>query len=79
MKDGKNNLSINFNSLTQKTSFEKFEENLKHSIFGVLFVLLKNQDFNMWTEIILIIFQLLQFMSFAFSKVVWLILILKKL
>ena len=70
MKDGKNNVSINLNLLTEKTSFEKLEENLKVSIFGVLFVLLKNQDFSMWTEIILIILQLLQFMSFAFSKVV---------
>jgi hypothetical protein len=70
MKDGKNSSSLNFNLLTEKTSFEKLEENLKYSIFGVLFLLLKNKDFSIWTEIILIILQLLQFMSFAFQKVV---------
>lgn len=73
MKDGKNSYSLNFNLLTEKTTFEKLEENLKYSIFGVLFVLLKNQDFSMWTEIILVILQLLQFMSFGFHKVVKLI------
>ena len=70
MKDGKNSSPLNFNLLTEKTSFEKLEENLKYSIFGVLFLLLKNKDFSIWTEIILIILQLLQFMSFAFQKVV---------
>lgn len=70
MKDGKNNISLNLNLLTEKTAFENLEENLKLSVFGVLFVLLKNQDFSIWTEIIFIILQMLQFMSFAFSKVV---------
>ncbi len=70
MKERKNNVSINFNLLTEKTSFEKLEENLKTSIFSILFVLLKNKDSSVWTEIILIILQLLQFMSFTFNKVV---------
>jgi hypothetical protein len=70
MKDAKNNISLNLNLLTDKTAFEKLEENLKISIFGVLFVLLKNQDFSIWVEIIFVILQLLQFMAFPFNKVV---------
>lgn len=70
MKDGKNSVSMNLNLLNEKTSFEKLEETLKASIFGVLYMLLKNQDFSMWTEIILIILQLLQFLSFGFNKIV---------
>ena len=68
MKDGKNNLSMNLNLLTEKTSFEKLEEKIKSSIFAVLFVLLKNQDFSIWVEIIFVFIQLFQFMSFSFSK-----------
>jgi hypothetical protein len=70
MKDGKNNVSLNLNLLNEKTSFEKLEETLKMSIFGVLYVLLKNQDFSVWIEIIFIILQLLQFMAFSFRPLV---------
>ncbi len=70
MKDGRDKVSMNLNLLTGKTAFEKFEENLKSSIFAVLFVLLKNQDFSLWIEIIFVVVQLLQFMSFPFSKLV---------
>lgn len=70
MKDGRANVSINLNLLTEKTSFEILEETFKSSIFAVLFVLLKNQDFSLWIEIIFILTQLLQFMSFSFSPIV---------
>lgn len=70
MKDNKNSVSLNLNLLTEKTQFEKFEENLKLSIFGVLFVLLKNQDFSIWVEIIFVILELLQFMAFPFNNIV---------
>jgi hypothetical protein len=70
MRDNRNNLSLNLNLLTEKTGFEKLEEQLKTSIFGVLYVMLKNQEFSIWVEIIFIILQLLQFMSFPFSDIV---------
>jgi hypothetical protein len=70
MKDAKNNVSLNLNLLTEKTSFEKLEEKLKVSIFGVLFVLLKNQDISIWAEIICVILQLLQFLAFPFNVIV---------
>lgn len=70
MKDSKGIISLNLNLLTDKTKFEKLEENLKHSIFSVLFVMLKNQEFSIWVEIIFVILQLLQFMSFPFNSIV---------
>ncbi len=70
MKEGKSNVSLNLNLLNEKTSFEKLEENLKVAIFGVLYVLLKNQDFSIWAEIIFVILQLLQFMAFPFRPMV---------
>ena len=70
MKDGRYSVALNLNLLNEKTSFEKFEENLKISIFGVLYILLKNQSFSIWAEIIFVLLQLLQFMAFAFRPLV---------
>lgn len=67
MKENKNNISLNHNLLTEKTSFEEFEENLKKSIFGVLFVLLKTQDFSILVDIIFLTLEILQFMAFPFN------------
>lgn len=68
MKESKNNISLNQNLLTERTAFEQFEENLKKSLFGVLFVLLKTQDFSIWVDIIFLTLELLQFMSFPFNN-----------
>lgn len=70
MYEGKNSRTMDLNLLCEKTSFEKLGDTLKASIFDVLCMLLKNQDFSVWTEIILIILQLLQFLSFGFNKIV---------
>jgi hypothetical protein len=70
MNIGKKNFSLNLNILNDKTQFEKLEENLKVSIFGVLYVLLKNQDFSVWVEVIFVILQLFQFLAFPFAPLV---------
>ena len=70
MNAGKKGFSLNLNILNEKTQFERLEENIKVSIFGVLYVLLKNQDFSVWVEVIFVIIQLLQFMAFPFSPTV---------
>ncbi len=70
MNIAKKNFSLNLNILNDKTHFERLEENLKVSIFGVLYVLLKNQDFSVWVEVIFVILQLLQFLAFPFSPMV---------
>ncbi len=70
MKDNKNNLSLNLNLLTDKTGFEKLEEEFKTAIFSVIYFMLKNQEFSIWIEIIFIVLQLLQLMSFPFNPMV---------
>jgi len=70
MKDNKNNVSMNLNLLSEKSAFEKLEESLKHAIFGVLYVLLKNQTFSIWMEIIFVFIQLFQFLSYTFNMIV---------
>ena len=70
MKDGKNSLSLNLNLLVEKTKFESLYDNLKLSLFGVLFMLLKNQDFSIWVEVIFVILQLFQLMAFPFNPLV---------
>ncbi len=68
MKEHQNNITLNDNFLTEKSAFEKFEENVKKIIFGVLFVLLKSQDFSIVVDVILLIFEILQFMWFPFNS-----------
>jgi hypothetical protein len=63
-------VSLNLNLLNEKSAYEKFEESLKVYIFSVLFVLLKNQDYNLWIEIIFIVIQLLQFLAYPFRPIV---------
>jgi hypothetical protein len=70
MKDNKNNLSLNLNLLTDKTGFEKLEEEVKIAIFSVIYFMLKNQEFSIWIEVIYIVLQLLQLMSFPFNPIV---------
>ena len=66
----KKNLSLKHNLLVEKTTFEKFEENFKNSIFGVLFVLLKEEDGSEYLEFVLIVFELLQLMIYPFNQYV---------
>lgn len=66
----KRNLSLKHNLLVEKTTFEKFEENLKNSIFGVLFVLLKEEEGSVYLELVLILFELIQLMVYPFNKYV---------
>lgn len=64
----KRNLSLKHNLLVEKTTFEKFEENLKNSVFGVLFVLLKEEDGSVNLEVVLIMFELLQLLVYPFNS-----------
>ncbi len=68
MKEYQNNITLDHNFLTEKSAFEKFEGNVKKIIFGVLFVLLKSQDFSFVFDVILLIFETLQFMWFPFNS-----------
>ena len=66
------NLSIDKNLLSEKSSYEVFEENFKKAIFGVLFVLLRSEEFSFFVEILFLLLELLQFMSFPFHNRVYL-------
>ena len=40
----------------EKSSYEKFEEEVKSTIFNVLYVLLKDDETSHWKHIVLILF-----------------------
>ena len=68
MSNDKKSNVIKQNFMAEKTSFEKFEEKLKNSIFGVLFVLLKNNEGNFYLEMFSLLTELFQFMYYPFSQ-----------
>jgi len=51
-------------------TFEKFEAELKNNIFGILFVLLKEQETSIYTSFILAAIQFLQLMIFPFHDTI---------
>jgi hypothetical protein len=51
-------------------AFEKFEQELKNTIFGVLFVLLKEQEISIYTTLILAIIQFIQLLIFPFHETI---------
>jgi len=51
-------------------AFEKFEQELKNTIFGVLFVLLKEQEISIYTTLILALIQFIQLLIFPFHETV---------
>ena len=55
---------------SEQGAFEKFETELKNTIFGVLFVLLKEQEVSIYIYFILSIIQFLQLMIFPFHTTV---------
>jgi len=68
MEESKIYKNINKNFQNQKTKIEKFQDIIKSSIFGVLFVLLKEESgFSFTVETAFIISDLLQFFYFPFG------------
>ncbi len=51
----------------QKTTFEKFESDIKSSIFNVLYVLLKDEETSYWKHIIAILLDYLQIYYYTFA------------
>ena len=70
MKDSKKNFIINKINQNEFSSFEKFELKLKESIFGVLYVLLKDDHSSLILHLVLTTIEFLQFMIFPFEKAV---------
>lgn len=52
----------------EKSAFERFEAELKNIIFGVLFVLLKDDESNIWITSVVSIVQFIQIQIFPFHN-----------
>jgi hypothetical protein len=71
MKERKKNFIINKINPDEFTSFEKFEQKLKESIFGVLYVLLKDDNSSsLVLDFVFTIIEFIQFMMFPFNETV---------
>ena len=68
MKESKKKFIINKINHKEFSSFEKFELKLKESIFGVLYVLLKDDHSSLILHFSLTIIEFLQLMIFPFDK-----------
>lgn len=63
---GKSNTSVE--AEREKSSYEKFEDEVKSTIFNVLYVLLKDDETSHWKHIVLILFDFMQIYYFSFSE-----------
>ena len=51
----------------EKSAFERFEEELKETIFGVLFLMLKDEELGFWKQIIFMLVSELQVIGLIFN------------
>ena len=70
MKESKKNFIINKINPNEFNSFEKFEMKLKESVFGVLYVLLKDDHSSLILHLVLQTIEFLQLMIFPFDEIV---------
>lgn len=59
-----------FDKSHEKSGFEKFEDDLKGTIFNVLYVLLKDDETSHWKHIVEILIDFMQIYHFSFAHVV---------
>jgi hypothetical protein len=52
----------------ESSKFEKLEKELKSTIFGVLFILLKTEEKSEWKYLLTLGIEFSQLMAFPFSK-----------
>jgi len=71
MKVTKSEIALKKNFFSEKTSLEKFEEKIKNSIFTVLFVLLKHEEFDYEMEMLSLLIETFQFMYYPFIAFVF--------
>ncbi|MDR3548609.1 MAG: hypothetical protein P4M11_10170 [Candidatus Pacebacteria bacterium] len=57
------------NGIKEKTGYEKFEAELKETVFGVIFLLVKEEDESLWYSVLDGIIELFQLLSFPFQSV----------
>ena len=54
----------------EKSAFERFEEELKDTIFGVLFLMLKDEEMGYWKQIAFMIVSELQVIGLIFNPII---------
>ena len=54
----------------EKTAFERFEQELKQTVFGILFLILKDEETTFWKVAILMIVCELQILVVIFNRVI---------
>ena len=50
MKDVTNELFISVHMVKEKNLIEEIQYKIKYGIFGLFYLLLKNQDINLWSK-----------------------------
>lgn len=63
-------INAQFSSSKETSSLERFQSNIKESFFFLMHILLKNQSQNVWTEMLVIIIEMLQLLAFPFHIIV---------
>ena len=74
LKTNKSNSNKN-NINNEKSAFERFESDLKNSIFGVLFILLKDEETSIYGSFLIGLIQVLQILLFPFHSEVYCLLL----
>ena len=69
-KNIRNNGGSAVDTEREKSSYEKFEDEVKSTIFNVLYVLLKDDETSHWKHIVLILFDFMQIFFFSFADTV---------
>lgn len=64
--DNSNNVSKSVDS--EKSAFEKFEAEFKSTVFGVIFVLLKEEEGNIWFAGVLIMIEFVEILTFVINE-----------
>ncbi len=70
MRVNEKELLKNIDKENHRNKLLEFEEKVKIGVFGLFYLLLKNQSTNIWMEIIYIIITSFQLISFPFDEIV---------
>ena len=58
------------NNIGEKSGYEKFEAELKETIFAVIFLLVKEEEESLWSTVLDAMIEAAQLLSFPFLSVI---------
>ena len=79
MRVNEKELLKNIDKENHRNKLLEFEEKVKIGVFGLFYLLLKNQNSNIWIETFYLVLIAFQLISFSFDEVVIYLFNLKKL